>query len=118
VPELGGHDDAVAPSAQCFAQHPLAQAELLAVHVGRVEERDARVERGVYDGRRALLLLGQRARPAEVVAAQTDDGDQQGGGAEGARFHVFRMSPLLPSPDHGTPARDVRFPRVDVVGAV
>ena len=70
VPELGGDDRGVAASAQRLAQHPLAQAELLAVDVGRVEERDAGVERGVDDRRRALLLLGQRARPAEVVAAR------------------------------------------------
>ena len=111
--------DAVAPSAQRLAQHPLAQPELLAVDVGGVEERDAGVERGVDDRRRALLRLAPRARPAEVVAPHPDGRDVQGRGAEGARFHALQdVTPPSQRAATVRPPRDVRFPRVGVGGAV
>ena len=67
--ELRREDDAVAPVAEDLADELLARAH--GVDVGGVEERDARVERGV-DHRARLREVGARA---EVVAAESDDGD-------------------------------------------
>ncbi len=65
LPPLGREDDAAAASLQSTSDELLAPT-LAAVGVGGVEERDARVDRGVDD--RERLLLADPA--AEVVAAE------------------------------------------------
>ena len=70
VAELRGEHDPVAPPLERLAEQVLAAAAV-AVDVRGVEERDPRVERGVHDRARALLVDAR----AEVVAAEPDDGD-------------------------------------------
>src|SRR5204862_7670413 len=67
--ELGGYVGLAAAGGERLADVLLALAE--AVHVGRVEEVDAVVERGVHDGCRACRV---QASP-EVVAADPDNRD-------------------------------------------
>ena len=76
-----------------LAQERLAEAVLAAVDVGRVDEVDAGVERGVHDRVGALLALGRGARPAEVVAAEADGGDAEAGAAEGAVVEIASSAP-------------------------
>ena len=73
VPELGGDDDVVAPSAECGAEVRLGGPA--AVDVGGVEEVDAGVEGCVHDGGRVALV----EPAAEVVAAEPDRGDVEVG---------------------------------------
>ena len=68
--ELRGEHDLVAASLQHPAEQRLAAA-LVAVDVRGVEERDARVERGIDDGARRILV----DPAAEVVRPEADDGD-------------------------------------------
>lgn len=78
------------------AEQPLAVATRAtkvaepAVHVGGVEERDPGVKCRVYDGSCALLVEAG----AEVVAADTDDGDGRAAFAEGAVPHDPLPKPM------------------------
>ena len=65
---LARENDPVAPSLQHSPEERLAAA-VVAVDVGGVEERDARVERSVDDAPRRLFFEAT----AEVVAAEADD---------------------------------------------
>jgi hypothetical protein len=69
--ELGGDDDIVAARAQRATEELLAQRA--AVDVGRVEERDPRVEGSVHHRGAALLVDAH----AEVVAAEPHERDVQ-----------------------------------------
>ena len=80
--ELRRQHHLVAAALQRLAHQRLAQAGLAAVHVGGVEERDARVDRRVEDLDGAGERLGVRARAAEVVAAEADGRDEQAGRAD------------------------------------
>ena len=82
VAELRREHDPVAPPGERAADDLLAAA-LVAVDVRGVEERDARVERGVDHRARGLLV----DPAAEVVAAEPDDGHLEVGAAEAARAH-------------------------------
>ena len=75
-PELRRDHGAVAPPGERAAEEELAVA--VAVALGGVEERDPGVERRVDDGARLRLV----DPPAEVVAAEPDDGDDEAGRAE------------------------------------
>ena len=86
MPELRRDDDLVAAPAQRPAEQRLAEAVLAAVHVGGIDEGDARVECGGDDRRRALLRLGGGAGAAEVVAAEADRRHAEAGAAEGSVF--------------------------------
>ena len=74
--ELRREHDLVSPALEDLAEEALAVA--VAVDVGGVEERDALGERGVHD----LARAGKVHLPAEVVAAEPDDGHGEIGGAE------------------------------------
>ena len=82
VPELRREHDLVAPAGERAADDLLAAAPV-AVDVRGVEERDARVERGVDHRARSLLV----DPAAEVVAAEADDGHLEIGAAEPPRAH-------------------------------
>ena len=69
--ELRRDDGVLAARAERLSEKALAFGP--AVHVGGVEEIDAGVERGVHHIGRSLLV----DRHAEVVAADSDDGDVQ-----------------------------------------
>src|SRR5690606_27003645 len=74
--ELGGDHHVVAAA----AERPTEQLLRVPVGVGRVEQRDAGVERGLDDGPGALPVeVG-----AEVVAAEPDRGHREPGAAEAA----------------------------------
>ena len=82
VAELRRQHDLVAAAGERAADDLLAAAAV-AVDVGGVEERDARLERGVdHRPRRGLVDPA-----AEVVAAEPDDGHLEVGAAQAARAH-------------------------------
>ena len=62
--ELAGEHDVLAPRAERLAEEPLRSAAP-AIHIGRVEQRDAGVERG----RDHIGRLGGVEAHAEIVAA-------------------------------------------------
>lgn len=97
VAELRGEHEAVAAPAQRLSHERLRQPGRLAVDVRGVEERDAGVGRGVEHSARALQGLGRRSGTAEVVAAESDGGDEQSGGAHTTQGHgVIHAPTLLP----------------------
>jgi hypothetical protein len=67
--ELRRHEDRVTPGSERFPDEGLARA--VAVDVGRVEERDPFVERGVDDG----VAFPAIDTAPEVVAAEPHDRD-------------------------------------------
>src|SRR3954471_9071451 len=69
VAELRRHDDALPPSAQSTSEIFLAQS--VAIELGRIEEIDARLQRGVHDRGGCVGI----ETPTEVVASQADDRD-------------------------------------------
>jgi hypothetical protein len=81
VAELRREHDPFAPTAQQLAEEALARAAVavdrraraVSVDVGRVEERDAGVQRRVDDRARALEVEPS----AEVVAAEPDARDDE-----------------------------------------
>jgi hypothetical protein len=82
VAELRRQHDLVAPAGERAADDLLAAAAV-AVHVCRVEEGDADVERRVDHGVRGRLVDAA----AEVVAAEPDHGHLEVGAAQAARAH-------------------------------
>ena len=82
--ELGGDQRFVAPTGEGPAEELLAERS--AVDVGGVEQRDARVERGVDD----RLRRGLVDPAAEVVAAETDDRRVEG--TDGTSLHGPSMA--------------------------
>src|SRR5260370_678974 len=103
--ELGRQHDFLAPVAEDLPQGFLRAAEI-AVDVGRIEQGDAELECLVDDLARRLEIDA----PAEIVAAQADDGDREAGASERALLHGRvlwkrvqrgcgrRRSPSSPSP--------------------
>ena len=81
-PNFVASTNAVAPPLEHLAEEALAVA-LVAVDVGRVEEVDARFERGVdhAPGPREVDPA------AEIVAAQPDDGDLDAALSQAAVLH-------------------------------
>ena len=77
--ELGREHDLVTTAAQRAPEVRLALT--VAVALGGVEERHARLERGIDDGARPVLV----DPPAEVVAPEADDRDLER--AERPRLH-------------------------------
>ena len=59
----------------------------VAVDVGGVEQRDARVERAMHDALRRLEVDAA----AEVVAAEADQRDAQARAADVAQFHYVSL---------------------------
>ena len=90
---LGGEDDLVAPAA-ALGDPPADDllgdpfAGLPSVHVGRVEEVDAQVERPVHDGV-AVVFRGLRA---EVHRAEAQPADRQAGASEIRVLHAVHPS--------------------------
>ena len=80
--ELRREEDPIAPALERFPEERLAAA-LIAVDVRGVEERHARVQRGVDDCTRPVEI----DTAAEVVAAETDDRDVRAFLAEAACTH-------------------------------
>ena len=79
--------DPVPATLQNLPEHPLASARA-AVDVGRVEERDPRVERGVDDGARTREVDS----PAEVVAAEPDPRHAHAAVADLDEIHVENLA--------------------------
>jgi len=82
VAELGGEHYLVPAAGENFAEGEFGAA-VRAVHLGGVEERDARVDGRVHYGARA----GHVETPAEVVAAEAHDGYEQPRVTEGSIAH-------------------------------
>ena len=83
--ELRRQHDLVAPAVEHAADDRLAAAGL-PVDVGRVEERDAHLERRVDHGARRVFV----DPAAEVVAAEADHRHPQSGGAQHAISHDLK----------------------------
>ena len=81
-PELGGEDDVLPPGPENLAKQRFRSAAP-AVAVGRVEQRDAEVERLVDDG----AGLFEIAADAEIVASEPDRRNQKPGRPERAIVH-------------------------------
>jgi hypothetical protein len=82
--ELGGEHYLVTPAAD-RAPHQLL-VRVRPVHVGRVEEVDAQVERAV-DGRDGLRLVTRSVELRHAHAAEPDRGDGRAVAAETALLH-------------------------------
>jgi len=74
VPELRREDDLAPPAADRLADEDLVRVR--AVHVGRVEERDAEVERAV-DRRDRLGVVAPRVELRHPHAAEPKGGDDE-----------------------------------------
>jgi hypothetical protein len=85
--ELRRDDDRLPAALEDASQQPLA-ASVVAVDLGRVEERDALIERRLDDGAR---LLGTDS-PAEVVAADPQLRDAKATLAERHDLHAANAS--------------------------
>ncbi len=85
-PELGGEDDLLSPGPENLAEQRLRSATP-AVSVGRVEQRDAEVERLMDDG----AGLFQIATDAEIVAPEPDCRNEKPGRPEGAIVHAAML---------------------------
>jgi hypothetical protein len=83
VAELRGEHDLVAPAADGVADEPLVGER--AVHVGRVEEVDAEVERAV-DRRDRLRIVAAGVEVGHPHAAEAEGGDGEIG-TEGTTLH-------------------------------
>src|SRR5207244_923056 len=103
--ELRREDDPVAATLERAADVVLAHP--LAVDVGRVEERDAGVERGVDDRERLVVI----AAPPEVVRAEPDDRDLGATVSESPHLHGHDASRTAPYDDaYGASLRLPRRP--------
>ena len=90
VAELRGEHDLIAPSADRRADELLVRER--AVHVGRVEEIDADVERAV-NRRDRLRLVPARIELGHPHAAEADRGHAQAGSSElPVHFHLVVRS--------------------------
>ena len=85
-PELGGEDDLLSPGPENLAEQRLRSAAP-AVGVGRVEQRDAEVERFVDDG----AGLFQIAADAEIIAPEPDRRNAKPGCPEDAIVHAAML---------------------------
>ncbi len=85
--ELRGENDIVAPCLEDLAELALALAAV-PVDLGRVEERDPGVERGLDDG----ACPREVEAPSEVVATDADDGYAQSALAQIAYLHLVNAS--------------------------
>src|SRR5450631_552363 len=83
--ELGGDHDVLAVSFEQLTQPRFG----IAVGIGRVEQRDSGVESGVHD-----LSAGVGVQlHAEVVRAESYDGNGQARVAKSAEFHATSLTP-------------------------
>src|SRR5262249_519910 len=80
--EFGGEDDVFSARAEDLAHHGFGDA-VAAVDVGGVEESDAGVE-GFVDDFAGTVEIDV---PAEIIAAEADEGNLQAGFSEIAFFH-------------------------------
>src|SRR6266480_4553265 len=89
--ELGGDDDAVAPAAQRSSEQLLVVPP--AVHVGRVEEVDAFVERVVNDANR-LFVIRDPVDARHRHEPEADGGDFERAASNLALFHGLPLFPF------------------------
>jgi hypothetical protein len=87
VAEFRGQHHLVAPATQDLAEREF-RAALRPVHLRRVEQRDARLDRGVHHGPRA----GHVEPAAEVVAAQSHYGHKQSRVTQSSIAHACIIS--------------------------
>src|SRR5271166_1810964 len=83
--ELGRQHDVLAAISEDFPEERLGAAARVAIGVGLVEKRDAEVERFMDH----LAGRCEIDPPPEIVAAETDDRDEEAGLPEISLFHPF-----------------------------
>src|SRR5579859_5843473 len=83
MPELRRDDDVVARALEQCAESLLGRA----VHVSRVEQRDALIERRSHD----FLALRLVEFAAEVVRAEPDNRDHEAGRPQPPKLHVSTL---------------------------